>query len=692
MFLRELRHPVSNLKGVGPATALAFKSVGVATIADLLLYFPRDYEDRSLPRPLSLVSRDAESAVVNTTVVVERQAWVGRRSGRTLKVIVREIDGGRASLVCFGRNYLGKTLLPGERFSLFGSFTWRYGELTSSNFEVELSSERAPSANNIVPIYPLTEGLSQAGVRKAVARALAEYGDHLADELPREIMTRRLLLGKAAGLRGLHVPDSAEGVERARFTLAYEELFYLQLIVGRRTLRRRALVRPRRAFSTLLQEKLVTRLPFALTADQRTALDEINRDLASDRPMARLLQGEVGSGKTLVSLLSALAAAESGLQVALMAPTELLARQHAETAAGLLAPLGVRLAFLSGNVKDASRSRLLEALRAGEIDLVVGTHALFARGVAFRRLGLVIVDEQHRFGVVQRLALVEKGETPDLLLMTATPIPRTLALTVFGDLDVSTIRTLPAGRKPVATHLAREGNEQKVYDWVRSEIGRGRQAYFVYPVIRSSESLNVKDAESTFLHLRDTVFTGFRVALCHSELGEEEKADVMRRFAERQIDVLVATSVVEVGVDAPNATVMVVEHAERFGLAALHQLRGRVGRGSERSYAFLVYGEPLSEEGKRRLKAVKETNDGFKLSEEDLRLRGPGELAGRRQSGYIKLSVANLVTDLPIVKLAREDAFDLLKKDPGLLADEHACVREVLDRAPPFADDAFEGG
>ncbi len=719
MFARELALPITRLKGIGEATAEAFRKVGVSTIADLLLYLPRDYQDRSLPVTLrqAAASTSSDPPPVNTVVTVTRHLYIGRGRNRTLKVIVEEAgdpqpagqaaahvmpspqggtldgafapNGTRAALLCFGRNFLSRTLVVGKSFALFGHFSYRYGELSSSSFEMEPLERRSDA--KVLPIYPLTEGLAQGVVRRAVAQALEEYARPLENELPAAVMRKRRLLPKAEALAAIHRPESLEAVKAARASLAYEELFYLQLVVARRALSRRSARRPPRSLPIGLQERLIARLPFDLTPDQRSVLAEINADLASERPMARLLQGEVGSGKTLVALLAACAAIEAGSQVALMAPTELLARQHAESASRLLAPLGIRLAYLSGNVKDSSRARLLEALRDGEVDLVVGTHALFMRGVTFRRLGLAVVDEQHRFGVVQRLALVAKGEEPDLLLMTATPIPRTLALTLFADLDLSTIRTMPAGRRAVITHLAREGNEQKVHDWARRELERGRQAYFVYPLIQQSESLDLKDAESMYDHLRRHIFPDRAVGLIHSRLDEDEKAQAMERFLRRETAVLVATSVVEVGVDVSNATVMVIEHAERFGLAALHQLRGRVGRGSEQSYAFLVYSETLTEEGKQRLKVLKETSDGFQIAEEDLRLRGPGEIAGMRQSGYLRLRFADLVADLELLKSAREDALALLAEDPGLIRAENLPVRDLLERAPPFSDELMAG-
>ena len=377
-----------------------------------------------------------------------------------------------------------------------------------------------------------------------------------------------------------------------------------------------------------------------------------------------------------------------------MAPTELLARQHAENAARLLEPIGVRIAYLSGNIKTDGRIALLEAMAGGEVDLVVGTHALFSENVVFANLGLVVVDEQHRFGVFQRAALMRKaeGSPPDLLLMTATPIPRTLALTAFGDLDISTIRTMPEGRLPVETHLARDGNEEKVYEWVEREIRKGKQAYFVYPLIQQSETVNLKDAEGMYERLKAEVFPEFRLGLIHSRLPEDTKRETMQNFVSGDLDILVATSVVEVGVDVPNATCMVVEHAERFGLSALHQLRGRVGRGSDQSYCFLVYAEPLTEEAKRRLKIMKDTSDGFRIAEEDLDIRGPGELTGFRQSGYLELGIADIVRDFDTLVSARDDVTEIIREDPGLLDPGNAPIRDVLGRVPPYPSDTLVGG
>ena len=688
MFLGELTQEVSGLRGVGPALAGRLERLGIRTINDLLLTLPRDYEDRTAVVPLAQASGLEKACVVVTVTSLTDVGW-GR--SRVPKAAVQDASG-QAVLVAFGRPFLRSMLQPGRIFFVYGTFRPRRGEVSCSDFELEPWSEQPASFGKVLPIYPLTEGMTQASMRKLVRAALDQHAAGLESRLPAALVRRKTLMPTAEALQGVHFPMNQDHARRCREVLAYEELFYFELMVLRRK-SALAVTRPaRRSLDPSLRDRLIERLPFQLTADQKTVCSEIAADLSSAAPMARLLQGEVGCGKTLVAFLSALLVIAGREQVAFIAPTELLARQHAENAARLLEPMGIRMAFLSGAVTGEPRELLLAALRAGEIDLLFGTHALFSQDVAFRALGLVVVDEQHRFGVLQRQALLAKGANPDMLLMTATPIPRTLALTAFGDLDVSTIRTMPAGRKAVITHLTREGNEEKVYERVRQEIERGRQAYFVYPLIGQSETLAVKDAETAYRLLKEKVYPGVTAALIHSKLTEDEKAAGMAGFASGAVRILVATSVVEVGVDVSNATCMVVEHAERFGLSTLHQLRGRVGRGSEQSYAFLVYGNQLTPDGVQRLRIMKETTDGFVIAERDLALRGPGELLGVRQSGFLNFRAADLLVHSAQLLEARDDVRALLSEDPGFLAPENSVVQRVLTAAPPFPVAAMEGG
>lgn len=688
MFLRELTNSIDNVKGIGAATAKHLQAAGITMERDLLLYYPRAYEDRTARASFASIG---DAGIVNTVIDVEGHSYIGFGRKKTLKVTVSD-ESDTAHLVCFGRNFLSRTFTPGKKFHLYGTFTRRFGELSSSSFEVEALSDRPKNFGRILPVYPLVGRLTLSFFRKTVAELCRSYCGEIECELPAELKEKRELINKSSAIRTIHFPENTHLLAKARQTLVYEELFYLQLAIQRRAQKNKSLTRQRRRFGTDLLESVVRRLPFTLTRDQINAIEEIKHDMESQSPMSRLLQGDVGCGKTLVALLCSLLSAEAGVQVAFMAPTELLARQHAEQAAKILEPAGIQIAFLSGNVKQEGRRGLLRALENGEIDLILGTHALFTEDVKFSNLGLVIVDEQQRFGVLQRMALLDKGTHPDLLLMTATPIPRTLALTVFGDLEVSTIRTMPPGRKPVETHLVRKGNEGKLYDWIRKELAGGHQAYFVYPLIQQSAKLDLKDAESMYNHLAKHVFPDRKVAIIHSKVDEDCKKDTMHNFARGAIDILVATSVVEVGVNVPNATCMVIEQAERFGLSALHQLRGRVGRAQHQSYSFLVYGDSITEDAKQRLKVMKEQNDGFRIAEEDLLIRGPGELTGRRQSGYFKLTIADIVRDLETMQNARIDAARILDEDPDLSRTQNGVVREVLERAAPFTDEFAAGG
>jgi ATP-dependent DNA helicase RecG len=690
VYVRELVDSVDTIRGIGPRNRELFAQAGIHTVADLLLYLPRDYEDRSVIHKLSEALSLPRATCLVRVVAHDTVGW-GRR--RTLKVYVED-SSARAALVCFNRNFLERVLVPGRTFVVTGVFRFKFQEIQSASFDVEPWDADTPAATaRILPIYPLTEGLLQPTVRRAMQAAVEAHAGGIDEELPRNLREAAGFPPLREALAEAHFPTSAQALARARAALVYWELFYLQLVIKRRGLKRRVETRKARAPAGHdLRDRLLARLPFRLTADQETVLQEIERDLFSDRPMARLIQGDVGCGKTLVAVISALAVIEAGGQAALMAPTELLARQHADNIARLLEPLGVNVGLLTGSVRSEQRARLLAALATGEVQLVVGTHALFSEDVAYKALGLVVVDEQHRFGVEQRLALVAKGANPDLLLMTATPIPRTLALTAFGDLDISTIRTMPEGRRPVITHLAREGNEDKVYERVRRELDAGRQAYFVYPMIEESQRIDLKHAEGMYELLSTRVFPGRRLALIHSRVPEEDKRARMEQFTRGETHVLVATSVVEVGVDVANATCMVIEHAERFGLSALHQLRGRVGRGPLQSLAFLVYGEALTEDGIARLKTMKETTDGFRIAEEDLRIRGPGELLGVRQSGWLRLAIADLVRDADVLLRARDDVAALLAADPGLISEGNRPVREVLARAAPFRDETLDGG
>lgn len=720
MKLQDIGTPVSSLSGVGPAIAKLLARLDIFTVSDLLSFWPRDWEDQTKHIPLS----EWNTAKVHTIAQVTAHDWFGFGKMRTLRV--RITDGTcPASLICFNRPFLEKSLPIGAVISVTGKFDVRYGELQSSAFEATCMArdgslseyEDAVVPNSAVfPVYPLTAGLSQVQLRKVIARALSEYGRGIEDEIPEEIREKRQFMHKQQAVLAMHKPDTLEDALKARDTLIYEELFNFQKAILSRAAEHRKTAQE--AYSkeggaghplSPRQEQLLSRIPFQLTEDQKKVMEEMNADLdlswkndiirektaasnesadtdrTSSLPdqipvfrMTRLLQGDVGSGKTLVAFLAILRVIDNGGQCALLAPTEILAKQHAQNAAKMLEPLGINVAFLTGNIQAKSRAPLLKALKSGEIQLVAGTHALFSQSVQYKNLRLAVIDEQHRFGVVQRNAIIDKGRnsldqqerakqglmpaSPDILLMSATPIPQTLAHTVYGDLDVSVIKTMPAGRKPIQTHLTREGNEARVYEAVRAELKAGHQAYFVYPLIENADmSKPLKSAEQSFDFLSKQVYPEFRCALIHSKVEEEEQNRILEEFRTGAIQVLIATSVVEVGVDVPNATCMVIEHAERFGLAALHQLRGRVGRGGEQSQCFLIYSENLTELGKARLKVLHESTDGFYIAEEDLKLRGPGDVNGIQQSGYFTLGIADPVKDAALLELARQDVLELQK-------------------------------
>jgi ATP-dependent DNA helicase RecG len=706
VFVREICDPVAALTdGKVGAAEKALAHVGVTTIGSLLCRYPRDWEDRSRLAPL----KDFRDGQVCSIVRVIAHDWFYGGKTRTLKICIED-DTARAYLVCYNRPFMKNQLAVGNDYLIYGDFEFKYGEIQSSAFDFEPvpavpSVPGAPDGvgriapgqallGRILPIYPLTKNLRMAKARVLVRQALDAYLPVIEDEIPQSIRERYHLLAKARALNAIHFPESIKELEKAKKTIMYEELFYLEVMVGKRAQAKRSVMRRTQTETTScmtrqeapdLQNMLLDRLPFSLTEGQREAVADINKDMDSPYPMARLLQGDVGSGKTLVAFLAALKAVEKGGQATIMAPTELLARQHAENAAKLLEPLGVNVAFLTGNIKSKGRKQLLKNLASGVIDVAIGTHALFSRDVWYRDLHIVIIDEQHRFGVMQRQAIMAKGAAPDLLMMSATPIPRTLAITVFGDLDVSVIKGLPPGRQPIVTHLARESNEDKVYEFVRARLRAGAQAYFVYPLIEEGE-LDLKDAVSMEERLATEIFPEYTIALAHSKMDEEEKRLTMDAFRRGDIHILVATSVVEVGVDVPNATCMAIEHAERFGLSALHQLRGRIGRGTAQSYCFLVYSDKYTEDAKTRLMVMLEHSDGFVIAEEDLKLRGPGQINGVEQSGYIRLGLANPVEHAAILEKAREDAFAMLEADPGLLSSDHRCVADVLSRAPPFSD------
>jgi ATP-dependent DNA helicase RecG len=690
--LEALRMPVQYVKGVGPKRAEQLAKMGIATVEHLLFHLPFRYEDRREVRTISQL-RVGEHATLEATLDAPAERFAGRR--RILEVIARD-PSGVLSLVWYNQlRYFHSRFRAGQRVLLHGrvepmrqaTLARALTPLRMVHPEIELlEGDEHAELGRIVPVYVKPAGISSGAMRRLVHSAVDAYAARVPSALPPTITRLRAITDLATALRGVHQPESDADVEAlnratspAHRALVYDELFYLQLGVA---LKKSVIARePGIAFQVPAARaaQLAAVLPFQLTAAQQRVVREIEADMAVPHPMHRLVQGDVGSGKTVVALHAATVAIESGYQAALMAPTELLAEQHWETVRRLAQPIGLRVTLLTGAVQGKLRGRTERAIARGDIDLVIGTHALIQDRVAFHRLGLGIIDEQHRFGVMQRASLKRHGTNPDILLMTATPIPRTLALTLYGDLDVSVLDELPPGRRPIVTRVHAQSQRARVLELLRRELDAGRQAYVVCPLVSESEKTDLLDATRMARDLAAGPLAGYRLGLVHGQMPSDEKDEVMRRFKAGEYQVLVSTTVVEVGIDVPNATVMIIEHAERFGLAQLHQLRGRVGRGAHRSLCFLLASYARGDQARERLRVMEETNDGFRIAEKDLELRGPGEFLGTRQSGLPDFRAASVLRDGEVLRLAQEDAAAWLRDDPILRGPESLALREVLE-------------
>ncbi|MBN1780642.1 ATP-dependent DNA helicase RecG [bacterium] len=666
------------IKGIGPKRAGLLHKADVHTVEDLLFYFPRRYLDRS-----HLMNIGQLPANENATVV-GRVYSVDMIQGRKKRLVVLVGDGtGFLTCVWFrALKYMTTAFKPGETVAFSGKVNFFRGpQMVHPEYD-KISDEGEKDTihtGGIIPLYPSTESLKKGGFdsrgfRRIIHQVLADLPP-MPETLPLDILSEHRFMPLSECLYHMHYPADWQHLKQAQKRLKFEELFYLQLFLA---LQRKKYIIEKKGISFEkvgeLTRDLVQHLPFELTDAQKQVLRQIRQDMKSNRPMNRLLQGDVGSGKTVVACICMLIAVENGYQTALMAPTEILAEQHYLTLHDWLEQFGVQVALFKGGQPSRERTDLLSRLANGEIQVAVGTHALVQEGIEFHKLGLVVIDEQHRFGVLQRAFLRKKGIAPDVLVMTATPIPRTLALTLYGDLDVSILDQMPAGRKPVRTAWRNEKQRQAIYEFIRTELGQGRQTYIVYPLVEESEKVDLAAATEGYEMLK-SVFPEFRLGLLHGRMKGEEKDAVMQDFKAGRIHVLVSTTVIEVGVDVPNATVMLIEHAERFGLTQLHQLRGRVGRGGHQSTCVLLSQYPLSDDASKRLETMTRTNDGFEIAEADLEIRGPGELFGTRQHGALNLKLANLVTDGPILEMARKEAFDLVHRDPELGLPEHQAVK-----------------
>ena len=663
------------LKGVGPQRAALLARKGLATVEDALYFVPLRHEDRTRLTPLrSLVPGQVQTC---SGVIMGLSPPPPGRPRVPFSVMLRD-DSGYVSASWFRAAYLARVFKRGQRLVLHGKVVRYRGALTLQHPDyeiVESGDDERLHTGRLVPVYSTTEGLGQRPLRRLMWSLVDDFASEVADGLPEPIRARRNLVALATAVRDAHFPQSEAALATARRRLVFDDFLFLQLglaILRSRATRARGIaLNPRGA----LTARLRATLPYRFTAAQERVWDEIRRDMAAPAPMHRLLQGDVGSGKTIVAALAVLTAVEAGYQAAVMAPTEILAEQHYMTFRQLLEPLGLAITLLTSSVKGRERTARRTAVAAGEVACVVGTHALVEEQVEFRRLGLAVVDEQHRFGVEQRARLKGKAEQPDMLVMTATPIPRTLALTLYGDLDVSVLDELPPGRRPVTTAARTEGKRAQIYRFLREQVREGRQIYVVYPLVEESEAVDLKAATDMAHHLARDVFPDLSVGLLHGRLGFEEKDAIMRRFKAGELQILVSTTVIEVGIDVPNASVMLIEHAERFGLSQLHQLRGRVGRGPWKSYCILLHAGNPTEEARRRIEAMVGTNDGFRIAQTDLELRGPGEFFGTRQSGLPQFRVADLLRDAPLLEEARAAAHAIITADPELRQPAHQVLR-----------------
>ncbi len=665
-----LQQTVSRIKGIGPKKAAKLNKLGIYTVRDLLYSFPRDHEDRRHIKPIASVLKD-ESVMILAKVSIVRKSKFVRNRKQMLKLWVEDVSG-RMEIIFFNASYLLKSFEKGKKY-------YFYGKISSANGKNQMIHPDFSEAENeeiraIMPVYPLTEGLSQKE-RRRIQREAMNHILEIQEYLPETTLKRNRLCDIQYALNEIHFPESEKTLKVAKFRLVFEELLFLQ--TGLFVIKSRIQDRRKTAcFSKEPVNPLIKQLPFKLTNSQYKVVKEIVRDMEGPKVMNRLVQGDVGSGKTVIAAAAVYKSYISDYQSVLMAPTEILARQHFETFKDLFSPFPIRIAFLSKSTPNKEKETLYLELESGKIDLLIGTHAVIQEGTRFKRLGLVITDEQHRFGVNQRAALADKGIQPEVLVMTATPIPRTLALILYGDLDISLITELPPGRKEIKTLSIHEKKRLQAYNLVADEVNRGRQAYIVAPLIEDSENFQAKSVETLNEELKK-FFKEYKVSVLHGNLKQAEKDTIMDSFIKGETQILISTVLIEVGINVPNATVMVVESAERFGLAQLHQLRGRVGRGQHQSYCLLIY-SGSSSIAKERMDIMEETNNGFLIAEKDLDIRGPGEFFGTKQHGIPELKIANLFKHIKVLKKVQEEANIILDEDPLLQKKENEKLKDAI--------------
>ncbi len=693
MHPNALQTPITYLKGVGPGrAALLGRELGIETYQDLLYFFPNRYIDKSRFYKISELERTgAEVQIIGRITHIKT---VAQKKGKRLVATFKD-DTGSLELVWFrGQKWIQDRIKLNEPYVIFGRTNYFNGSFSMPHPEIELLSQFEGQKRIVMqPVYPSTEKLSKQGVTnrqisKWIHFLLEETGGQIGETLPAPLREALVLPGKQRALWQVHFPDSQKELAQSRFRLKFEELFYIQLALLTKKNRRKSRIKGLvfEKVGALFTDFFENHLPFELTGAQKKVLKEIRADLGSHAQMNRLLQGDVGSGKTIVAVMTILLALDNGFQACLVAPTEILAQQHHQSVSELLEPMGIKVGLLTGSVKTKDRKPIHEGLKNKSLSILIGTHAVLEETVQFANLGLAIIDEQHRFGVAQRARMWKKNDTPPhILVMTATPIPRTLAMSLYGDLDISVIDALPPGRKPVRTVHRTDSDRLKVFGFIREQIALGRQVYVVYPLIQESEALDYKDLMDGFESIsREFPPPSYQISIVHGKMKPQDKEYEMQRFVAGKTQIMVATTVIEVGVNVPNASVMVIESAERFGLSQLHQLRGRVGRGADQSYCILMSSGKLSDDAQTRLQTMVRTNDGFEIAETDLQLRGPGNLMGTQQSGILALKIADVVKDSDILKTARFYAQQLLKNDPGLEAVSHQMVREKMSRMDVF--------
>ena len=675
----DLKQSVQFIKGVGPSRVKLLNILGIYTIEDLISYYPRTYEDRTKITKIAEL-QDGQSAMIEAVTTSGASTARLRRNMTITKVIVED-DTGRALISWFNQDYVKTRIHAKEKYRFFGRVSKKSG-ITEFNSPVFDAENEQKNTGKIVPVYPTTKGLNQTSIRQAIENALALVNEKLEESLPEYIVKQYNLMSLEDATKQIHFPSNMEKFTLARKRLAFEELLTFQLALLSLKTQYDNEIRGIKYDENVKMSDVINTLPFRLTKAQLRVLEEIDRDMESEKPMNRLLQGDVGSGKTIVAMISAYKAVKSGYQVAVMAPTTILATQHLENFNKILSSFGIKSELLISSLTKKQKQIVLDKLKSGEIDIIIGTHALLQENVEFKKLGLVVTDEQHRFGVKQRSIIAGKGNNPDVLVMTATPIPRTLAIVVYGDLDISIIDELPPNRKKIDTLAVRENMTARIVEFIKKNVDEGRQAYIVCPFVEDNEDMeNVKSIEKLAKTYKDDIFKDYKVEILHGKMKPKEKDQVMKDFKDNIISILISTTVIAVGVDVPNANILVIENAERFGLAQLHQLRGRVGRGEYKSYCILKY-NGNSDLIRQRMETMTATDDGFKIAEKDLELRGSGEFFGTRQHGLPEFKIANIfdAEDIKILKLVQELAIKIEAEDSKLENEKNKKLKKMVTK------------